>query len=457
MPKIVCFRKVIIVTLVSLLIASACLRIRNPVFAEEPKWVLKETPSQQFLCTEGIYCVNPSADIVPGSAKMSFGLETECAAVYSINVAWPDLPEIVKPGESQDTLLSINVTQNVPCPAAIAEKADASFMFGKAMTSETPGSFSNAGYAEVTSFPTLGQSKSAESTVVWTAPEGESGEFMHVRVAAGLKSGLGGYVTYVYEYQDGGIKKSDSALKKDNMADDVCAIGLKNKVSVFPSFVKIVSARDSGARFADFSGEVTVAPGSDPKNTQAAELDMVIETGAIINTEAESTAIISFADMTTFCMKPFTTVIIDTPPEKESKLSLLAGKVWMNVKKMVQDGSIDVALNQAVAGIKGTVLVLEENGQDSIVKVVDGTVEYTAKKDNIKVMVTKGEMISAGVNGLTPKENYDIDAERNNWQEFTSIANQRNLTFFWWILGIVAFFILIGAGVIVIKKVRKFT
>jgi len=142
------------------------------------------------------------------------------------------------------------------------------------------------------------------------------------------------------------------------------------------------------------------------------------ETGSIIKTEAESTAIISFADMTTFCMKPFTTVIIDTPPEKESKLSLLAGKVWMNVKKMVQDGTMNVTLTQAVAGIKGTILILEENGQESILKVIDGSVAYTAKKDGAVTMVEKGELARANANGLMPKEKFEIAAEQNSWQEF---------------------------------------
>jgi hypothetical protein len=418
MTNVFQFKKITKIVPLSLFLAGAAFLAGNLALAKEPEWVLKETPAKQFLCSEGIHCVNPSAMIDSGSAKMSFGLSDDCPAVYSINAAWPNLPETIKPGESQNTPLSISVTQDVSCPAALAEKADVSLMFGKAMPPETPSNYSNAGYAEVTEFPTLGKSKNAEATAIWTVPTGESGELLHVRVSASLKSGLGGYATYVYEYQEDGIKTAEFASKKDEISDDVCAIGLRKSASLFPLPIKIASARDSGARFSDLSGEVTIAPGSDPKDAQPAEMDMVIDTGSIIKTEAESTAIISFADMTTFCMKPFTTVIMDTPPEKGSKWSLLSGKVWANVKQMMKDGTMNVTMNQAVAGIKGTVLILEENGQESILKVVDGDVEYTAKKDSAKVMVAKGEMVRARDSGLMPKESFDIEAERHNWQEF---------------------------------------
>jgi len=458
MAKLFSFNNPAKIFILALFVAGVFLGKSPQVLANEPAWKLKEKPTQQFLCSDQMYCVNPSVDINPTSARMSFGVAIpECAPVYEVNAAWPDLPETFKPGDSQNISLSIGVRQNVPCPAMITEKADVSLMFGKSASEEIP-TFSFVGEAKIDSFPVNGESKDAEATAAWTVPKGESGEILQVRISASLKNGLGGYITYIYEFQDSQTQKTATDIKSHEAVDDVCAIGLQTSVWRWPSFVQIVSARDSGARFADFSGEVTVAPGSDPNNTEPAEMDMVLETGSVIKTEAESTAIISFADMTTFCMKPFTTVIIDTPPDKESKMSLLAGKVWMNVKKMVQDGTMHVTLTQAVAGIKGTILVLEENEQESILKVIDGSVEYTAKKDGAVTMVEKGELARANTNGLALKENFDIVAEQNNWQEFVGrkISGQTALKKF----GInYAFWVILLAAVVggawIVKKRKK--
>jgi hypothetical protein len=174
---------------------------------------------------------------------------------------------------------------------------------------------------------------------------------------------------------------------------------------------------DSGARFSDFSGEVTVAHCTDLKDLHPAEFDMVLERGMYIQTESESSAILSFADMTTFAMKPFTTVILECRPPKQTALQLIAGKVWVNVKKMIKDGTMEVTLTQAVAGTKGTVFVVEENGQISTVKVLEGTVSYTSRATGQSVLVTTGQMVSASIKGLSPVAPFDIAQELTQWPE----------------------------------------
>jgi len=270
------FKKTIAIIFGVVLVTAFFSSFGNQALAQEPGWVFKDKIVEDFLCAEEIYCLNPGAVVNPGSVKLSFGVaDPECAPVYEINAFWPDLPEKIKPGDSQSTLLSLNVRQNVPCPAMITEQADISLMFGKSAPEETP-NFSFVGEAKIDSFPVNGESKNAESMAAWTAPKGENGERLQVKISAGLKNGLGGYVTYIYEYEDNQNRKGGIASEADNMAQDVCAIGLKKSALGLPSLVKIVSARDSGARFADFSGEVTVAPGIDPENAEPAEIEMVL-------------------------------------------------------------------------------------------------------------------------------------------------------------------------------------
>jgi ferric-dicitrate binding protein FerR (iron transport regulator) len=159
-----------------------------------------------------------------------------------------------------------------------------------------------------------------------------------------------------------------------------------------------------------------------PEDEAPAEMDMVIEKGTWIRTEGDSYAIISFADMTTFFMKPFTTVFIEYGPEHQTKLEILAGNVWGNIKKMMKDGSMNVTLNQAVAGAKGTTFVVEENGQVSTLKVIEGAMTFTSIATGETVEVTTGQMVSASAAGPSAITPFDAAQEVVAWPEVGNLA-----------------------------------
>lgn len=173
---------------------------------------------------------------------------------------------------------------------------------------------------------------------------------------------------------------------------------------------------DSGARFAGLSGQVEVRPDFDEDAWDFAQLKMVLYTEDHIRTGPRSGAIISFKDLKTFVMKADTEIVLATPPEKESKLELVAGNIWVNVKKMIKDGTMEVTMNQAVSGIKGTILICEETGTTSSVKVIEGSVEF---RDNFgkSVIVSSGEKASATGSGMMEKETFDLEAEKEAWAE----------------------------------------
>lgn len=250
-------------------------------------------------------------------------------------------------------------------------------------------------------------SGSVSNTGSWVVPTGsKEGELLTINANANTGIG-GGSVTYNYTY----------------VCQQPTIEATLTSVPTQKSFECKGTVRDSGARFADFSGEVTVAPCSDPENLTLAEMDMVIETGSIIKTESDSMAIISFADMTTFVMKPFTTVVIDFP-EEESKLSLLAGKIWANVKYMAETGHMNVTTNQAMSGTKGTTFVLEETGQLSTLKVLDGEMFFRSHATGKSLDVTTGQSISADPSGLTEVVTFDVSQEAAQWPETAEIGAQ---------------------------------
>jgi hypothetical protein len=175
---------------------------------------------------------------------------------------------------------------------------------------------------------------------------------------------------------------------------------------------------DSGARFAGLTGQVDIVFNG---KRRPAKMGDVIPVSAVIITEEDSSAIISFIDMSTFVVKPETNIIVSAPPEKDSKLKLVAGKIWANVKKMAKDGTMEIETNQAVSGIKGTTFVCEEKNGRSALKVIEGIVDFKSKTNGNTVKVSTGEMVEATTNGLSEIAKFDIAEESESWINLNKI------------------------------------
>jgi hypothetical protein len=177
---------------------------------------------------------------------------------------------------------------------------------------------------------------------------------------------------------------------------------------------------DSGVRVSDISGEVLVRRG-DASSVEWEWLDVgsVIYVGDMIYTkDRNSHCIISLTDLTTFDMRPRSALIMDTMSEKESKIKLLAGKVLANVKKMIKDGSMNVEMSQAVAGIKGTILILETDDTVSSVNVLEGRVEVRDKNGRA-VELDQNEKIVVKDGQTGNKESFALKDELSAWEAET--------------------------------------
>lgn len=183
---------------------------------------------------------------------------------------------------------------------------------------------------------------------------------------------------------------------------------------------------DSGIKFSDLYGEVSIRRGDDEDDSfEFAELDMVIYVGDVIRVKEESGMILSMPDMSTFRMNTEGRLIINTSNEKENKLKLLAGNIYANVKKMLQTGTMEVEMSQGVAGIKGTTFVLEETGTTSTVKVLEGSVELRSKATGKTVLVTAGKSGTVANGGDPVVKAISIHTEATAWDK-TLIELQLN-------------------------------
>ena len=177
---------------------------------------------------------------------------------------------------------------------------------------------------------------------------------------------------------------------------------------------------DSGARFSGLTGEVSIRPAGNEYAWRGAGLKSIINIDDHVRTGEDSRAIISFPDMTTFILNPESEVVIDAPPEKDSKIALVCGKVWTNLKKMMKDGSMEVQMSQAVAGIKGTTIVCEETGDSSTLKVLEGTASFKSRYTGEEVLIRAGEMVTATESGLSRSQSFDIETENADFGPYAT-------------------------------------
>ncbi len=210
--------------------------------------------------------------------------------------------------------------------------------------------------------------------------------------------------------------------------------------------------KDTGIRFSDFSGEVSVRPcNADDDSWYGAELDMILHIQDHVKTEEDSSAVLTLSDMTTFIMRPQSEIILDVPKDG-GKIRLIWGKIKANVKRMLKDGTMDVEMSQAVAGIKGTTFIVEETGDKSTLKVIEGKVEFTSKATGKSEMVTSGEMITATKEGLDEKREFDIAKENKNWEPTNLLTNKDKPKNGSNIVVLVVVLVLLGSGYLLFKK-----
>lgn len=174
---------------------------------------------------------------------------------------------------------------------------------------------------------------------------------------------------------------------------------------------------DSGIRVSDLYGEVTIRRGDNEDQYDLLEIGSIIYVGDHIVTAQDSGCILSMLDMTTFVIKPESEIIVTVPSGEDSKIDLILGNIYTNFQEIITHGRMEVEMNQAVAGIKGTTFVCEETGSKSTLKVLEGTVSLTSKINNKAVSVSAGEMAVADASGNLNKSTFNIAQEAKKWDK----------------------------------------
>jgi hypothetical protein len=369
-------------------------------------WVLKEK-KPDFGTAEDTDAyfnnkVDPSEYNVKGS--LSWGDQT-CSGSEWGTSSWSEISSILYPGVGQNTTLKAEVGGSQNCAYRHVSARTALYING-----------AKPGPEASISYPTSDPKPDPVSVKVpWEAPWGKIGDTLTVTIVAQVPAAIAMHCSfdYIYSYEASGsqpkqsisvtqsapIEQKKPAQNPEILAQPYCPCG----------------GGDSGVRFSDLSGQVDLRPDCRENAWKAAEIATIPCVDDHVRTGEDSTAIMSFADMSVFIMKPESEIILDTAPQKDAKVKLVSGRIWENVKKMITEGQMEVEMSQAVMGIKGTTIVCEEAGSSSTLKVLEGTASFRSKTTGEEILVSAGKMATATENGLSKPQPFDVDAENASW------------------------------------------
>lgn len=175
------------------------------------------------------------------------------------------------------------------------------------------------------------------------------------------------------------------------------------------------------ARFNDLYGQVEVnIPNPDGTYDEEAwnfaNLDTELPPGTRIKVSEKSGLVLTFPNtQTSIIVGPDTEIVLVSGAPQESAIQMLWGNLKANVQKMMKDGTMEIEMSQAVAGIKGTRFVLNETGTESTIMVTERTVKYTSKSTGKSTDVSKGELVTASSKGLSEKTTFNPEEEEKKW------------------------------------------
>ena len=173
---------------------------------------------------------------------------------------------------------------------------------------------------------------------------------------------------------------------------------------------------DSRIRFNDYYGEVKIRCNFEEDDSyEFVDLDTEIFEDDRIKTEEDSGAILGLEDMSTYVIKPETTLIIHTEENKTTKLEMLIGTMIANIKKMAEGKTLEIEMIQCGGSIEGTIVVFEERGSMSNIYLFAGSVTVKSKRNGKRVTLQPGQWSSTGSDGVINIQDFDIEKEAKKW------------------------------------------
>ncbi len=171
------------------------------------------------------------------------------------------------------------------------------------------------------------------------------------------------------------------------------------------------SAKLCNVYFKDITGDVAVRRECDDDDSWVgAEFETRLLYCERIKTEEDSEAVLGLADKTALTMLSKTVLLLPPYEGEISNIRMVMGIIWINMKKsMLGNGELRLHGTQAVAGIRGTIVAMEELGSETRFWLLTGKVDVTSKKTGKTVELQAGQMTITGRDGQTKIQKFDIE------------------------------------------------
>ena len=358
------------------------------------------------------------------------------SGTLSVKAIFSGVPQIIYPNEPVTLKFTFDTLEDSVVALSFSAYANANFdQWDIKPGGMTGGAISFKNEKGADSFKIVGQNSVSYNETL-TASLGQGYEDSKIALRLGLYMGVAMGTNYVYQWE----KVADYIPYKGSLTADpnsLYTLG-KKKVPIednwdfwnkwseqakqwTPEDIEEAKRTSQVVKFGDLHGEVWVLRGWEEDQDQFVYVDLntPLYHGDLIVTRNRSGAILSFSDMSTFIMKENTSIVLDIKNEKTTKIGHLAGVIWVNLKKMIKDGSMEVEMSQAIAGAKGTTFICEEIDGVSTLKVIEGTVEFTNKTSGEAILISDSQMINADEFGSSEPMTLDVDAELTTWDEQT--------------------------------------
>lgn len=167
---------------------------------------------------------------------------------------------------------------------------------------------------------------------------------------------------------------------------------------------------DSKIRLNDWYGNVWIRPNCEEDDAyEFLYEETVIYEDDRIKTDEESCAILGLEDMSTYVLKPNSTIIIHTEDANISKWEMLKGTMLTNLKKMAEGKSLEIEMSQCICGGEGTIFVTSETSKGSRVYLLVGKASVKNKKTGKKTQLKPGQVVTMK-NETSKVQKFNVEA-----------------------------------------------
>ena len=352
-----------------------------------------------------------------------------CAGTLAIKAVFSGMPEIIYPDQPVSLALSFSTTENSVKALSFSGWASADFDQwdvgpGARTGSQVP--FKNANGKDSFTIDATNGPSSFNETLTAQLGAGSPGDRIALRTRFSMSASMG--TNYIYEWKQVSESTTIPTQTATTAQEDPGAEPTKLPTpSPVPSsgWLSWWGSRETNptntsntglenriVRFGDLHGEVNVKRYDEDDDCYVyCDLNTPLRHGDVIKVLPKSGAILSFSDMTSVVLKEDTIVVLDIANESQSKIGVVAGRIWINLKKMVNDGTMEVEMAQAVAGIKGTIISANVTEEGDEIYLFTSSATVTSRITGEIVNLKPGQMALVDDSGEIHVDDFDIEAE----------------------------------------------